>query len=455
MNRSLQRVCVLICGLAGSVAAAAGDDVFAAQWQLTLPSSEAGAYQVELDDTVYATTVSPVLRDLVVVNADGRQVPALLQAAPAPVSASRPTTHPLAWFPLPATAARAGSDITAISEVDPDGRLRRIQWQPTREDVPPAALLVDASAAGAPLQALVLDWGVADAAFERTMRVEGSEDLRSWRPVAAGARLLDLRRGTERLVERRIVFDAPVRMRYLRLTPGAGAGTMPAIVSLLGESAAVTGTPTLHWRALTPVEPVDAEGGVRFALDERLPVTHVDIGLDDNGTARWTLSVRDHADAPWQTVASDWLVYRVGADAASRTPPRALGATLRARQWRLESDVPTAGGAPGLRLGYQPERLVFVAQGAPPFFLRAGSARSVRGDAPVAPLLADLRARNGGDWQPATVALGTRAVLAGDAALAHVQPRDWRIWILWAVLLLGVLLVGGFALSLLRTPRSR
>ncbi|VXB00832.1 conserved exported hypothetical protein [Luteimonas sp. 9C] len=454
MSRVPNRMAVLALGLLSSATlAATSDDAFVAQWPLALPSSDAGAYQVELDDAVYATTVSPVLRDLVVVNRDGRQVPALLQSAPAP--AALPTTQALAWFPLPASAARAGSDIAAISEVDPDGRLRRIQWQSAPGDAPPAALLVDAGALEVPLQALVLDWGVADVAFERAMQVEGSEDLRAWQPLPAGGRLLDLRRGEARLVERRIVFDGPVRTRYLRLTPGAGAGTMPAIVSITGESPAFAEAPALQWRALEPSVPADAEGGFVFRLDARLPVTHVDLGLDGNATARWTLSVRETDDAPWRTVASDWLVYRVGADAASRTPPRALDTTLRARQWRLQPDAPSAGAAPVLRLGYRPERLVFVAEGAAPFSLRAGSGRAVRVDAAVAPLLADLRARNGGRWQPALATLGARTELAGAVALDDTPPRDWGTWLLWGVLLLGVVLVGGFALSLLRAPKPR
>ncbi|MGO3126512.1 MAG: DUF3999 family protein [Luteimonas sp.] len=454
MNRTLKCLAVLSGGVLCSAAiAAAGDDAFVAQWSLTLPSTDAGAYQVELDDAVYATTMSPALRDLVVVNGAGRQVPSLLQSAPAP--AARHTTQALAWFPLPAAAARVGSDIAAISELDPDGRLRRIHWRPAPADAPPAALLVDASASALPLQALVLDWGVADVAFERTMRVEGSEDLRDWQPLPASGRLLDLRRGEARLVERRIVFDTPVRTRYLRLSPGGGAGAMPAIVSVTGESPAVADAPALQWRALEPAGPADVEDGFVFRLDARLPVTHVDLGLDGNATARWTLSVRENDAAPWRTIANDWLVYRVGTDTASRTPPRALDVTLRERQWQLVPDAPSAGAAPVLRLGYRPERLVFVAEGAAPFSLRAGSGRSKRVDAAVAPLLADLRARNGGRWAPSVATLGARTELAGAAALDDTPPRDWGTWLLWGVLVLGVLLVGGFALSLLKAPKPR
>lgn len=445
----LRSTVALLCALA-CAAAAAADDAFVAQWPLTLSTADAGAYRVELDPAVYATTVSPGLRDLVVVNGEGRQVPALLQAAP--TAAPRRQTRALAWFPLPDSAARAGSDIAAISELDPDGRLRRIQWQPARVDAPPAALLIDTGAADVPLQALVLDWGVAEAPFERAMRVEGSDDLRDWRPLPAGGRLLDLRRGDERLVERRISFDGPPHMRYLRLSPGAGAGTMPAIRTLVGESFAAADAPALQWQTLAP-SGTDDEGTV-YGLDARLPVTHVDLDVSGNVTGRWSLSVREGNDDAWRTVASDWLVYRVGGNGAMRTPPRPLEATRRARQWRLVAETPQTAPAPKLRLGYRPEQLVFVAEGAPPFSLRAGSARATRIDAPVAPLLADLRARSGGDWQPAVATPGARTTLAGDAALTAERSRDWGTWLLWGVLLLSVALVGGFALSLLRAPKT-
>jgi hypothetical protein len=67
-------------------------------------------------------------------------------------------------------------------------------------------------------------------------------------------------------------------------------------------------------------------------------------------------------------------------------------------------------------------------------------------------LLADLRARNGGRWAPAVATLGARTELAGPAALDDTPPRDWGTWLLWGVLVLGVVLVGGFAVRLLRTP---
>ena len=100
-------------------------------------------------------------------------------------------------------------------------------------------------------------------------------------------------------------------------------------------------------------------------------------------------------------------------------------------------------------LPFRPEAVVFLAQGAGPYSLAAGSARSQRANAPVAQLLAELRRQRGKDWQPSPAYLGTPSPLAGDAALE--PARDWKSWLLWSVLALGALLVAGFAFSLLRS----
>ncbi len=100
-------------------------------------------------------------------------------------------------------------------------------------------------------------------------------------------------------------------------------------------------------------------------------------------------------------------------------------------------------------MGYQPEVLVFLSQGAAPYALAVGSATARRMEAPIGVLIEELRQRNDPSWQPTLARLeGSPEPLAGDAAL---EPQhDWKAWLLWALLGLGVLIVGGLAVSLLR-----
>src|SRR5439155_26574619 len=103
----------------------------------------------------------------------------------------------------------------------------------------------------------------------------------------------------------------------------------------------------------------------------------------------------------------------------------------RARDWRIEFATPLEH-APTLSLASHPDRFVFLAQGTGPYRLVAGSGRARRGDYPVDAALASLRATQGSNWQPPLAALGARATLSGEAALAVPAPvvhRDWRTWL--------------------------
>lgn len=71
-------------------------------------------------------------------------------------------------------------------------------------------------------------------------------------------------------------------------------------------------------------------------------------------------------------------------------------------------------------------------------------------------MLAALRQERGAQWQPATARIaGAAQPLAGEAALQPAAvPRDWKRWLLWALLVGGAVVVGGFAVSLLRSASA-
>ena len=80
-----------------------------------------------------------------------------------------------------------------------------------------------------------------------------------------------------------------------------------------------------------------------------------------------------------------------------------------------------------------------------------------RADAPLPQLVDALRAQRGQDWQPADATLGKGEPLAGAQTALTPAPveRDWKAWLLWALLVGGALIVAGFAFSLLKKPASK
>lgn len=451
-NKMLALLLAMTAALAASAAATAD---YATQWPLTLGRDGDGAYRVVLDETVYRQLQDPQLRDLVVLNGDGAAVAAGL-FAPQDLLAKPAHRVAVPWFALPATRVDGGAQgWELVSQADADGRLRRVEARVTDQAaaaLPRNALLVDVSRVREAIVALELHWQPL-AALDLGYRVDASDDLEHWQPLATRGRMIDLQRDDRRLLHRRIELYGLLphyqKARYLRLTPDRDDQPI-AITGVSAELAAARATPVPSWLELAGRRVGSGgETAFEFDLDGRFPVQQADVALAGNHALEWRLESRDDADAPWRLRAGPWMAYRVdAAGRGSRSPAQALDAHVRDRHWRLRAntDVPEA---PTLRLGYRPEAVVFLAQGPAPYALAAGSARAQRAEAPIPQLVAELRRQRGADWQPSPAYLGVAKPLAGDAAL---QPaHDWKSWLLWAVLALGALVVAGFAFSLLRS----
>ncbi|WP_299311821.1 DUF3999 domain-containing protein [uncultured Halomonas sp.] len=421
----------------------------ATAWQQAWPiivDAGAPAYRLTLPPEVYATLHTPALADLQVFDSRGRAVPTLLRPS-GPAEAAEEQRQAVPWFPLPLPAS-SEARWELIAETDPDGRLRRVESrgvQPGSERGDGAAL-VDLGGMATPVTALELEWEPDERPVDSRYRVEASDDLEGWRRLPARGRLLDIAHEGEQLVRRRLELGA-VSARYLRLRPDDDS---PPIA--LSGVAAVTRPPLAlpdpEWRVLAGT--LRGEQTFHYRLTQRLPVTLADVESAAAYASQWRLYSREHDDDAWRLRAAPWTGYRLaGDDEVLRSAPQALRALSRDRQWRLVGTSWSAEAPPGLRLGYHPEQLLFLAEGEPPWRLAAGSARESRRPAPVEAVLTSLVERHGTGWQPAAARLGEAQPLAGEAALR--PARDWTQWLLWGVLILGAGLVGGLALRLLRS----
>jgi len=458
MTRIGKTLLVLFATAASMAAVAKAAADYAMQWPLALGRDDGGAYRVVLDETVYRRLRDPQLRDLVVLNHAGVAVPTAVFAPDQPL-AQPPRRIAVPWFALPTAAAAGGAQgWELVSQADADGRLRHVEARITDQSaatLPRSALLVDVSHVREAIVALELHWQPV-AALDLGYRVEASDDLEHWQPQVVSGRMIDLQRDGRRLLQRRI--ELPDRLpddrqaRYLRLTPERSDQPV-AIDGVSVELAAARAAPAPSWLELAGRRSGSgAATAFEFELDGRFPVQQVDVALAGNHALEWRLESRDDADAPWQLRAGPWMAYRVDtAGSGSSSPARELDASVRDRHWRLRANTPVSG-MPALRLGYRPETVVFLAQGPAPYVLAAGSARARRAATPIAELVAELRRQRGADWQPSPAYLGVAKPLAGEAALQPV--RDWRSWLLWAVLASGAVVVTGFAFSLLRSPKS-
>lgn len=441
---------IVLC-LLPAITTAQAPAPYAKRWPLVLSAEQAGAYRVVLDRDVYTTTAWPDLRDIDVLDAHGKPVAAAL------FGPEQPTALParrivVPWFPLPAQAQDAAAPSRVSAQFGENGRIVRIEADGGGAGAsgPARAFLVDLSGIRDNAEALEFTWDTGTPRESR-YRIDGSPDLQNWEVVQDRVTLVDLQRGSQRLVR----DEAPIRggLRYIRFVPLDASPALP-IREVRVRLDAVHQRQEVQWSELQGRR-VSAQGvdSYTYEGDGRYPVAFVDLAMDDYAVGEWTLESRDSTDAPWRLRAGPWVAYRVAGEQPSASPAQPLSSgPARDRYWRLRNRGALPDQTPTLRLGYRPEVMVFVAQGTPPYALVAGSASARRAAVPMPALVDALRRDRGEEWQPAPAYLSASAVLAGDAALvAPPTPRDWKTWLLWGLLIAGAALVAAFAFSLLRS----
>jgi hypothetical protein len=161
---------------------------------------------------------------------------------------------------------------------------------------------------------------------------------------------------------------------------------------------------------------------------------------------------RQQREQPWTPLARHVVFSLVQDGQTRRSPPLELDQAAW-REWRVEADPASPGftAPPQITALLAPVQLVFVASGAPPFTLAAGRADAASMNLPLASLLPGYEP--GAQAKLPAATLAAAAAPATTAAVPTTPPgsqRDTRQWALWAVLLVGVLALGGMAWALLR-----
>lgn len=481
----MKTVAMLICILVCISARAADKQNYAYGWPITTEGSSA-AYQVELTPEIYAALTTPDLRDLDVVNAAGDSVPTAPYHPFA--TGARDQMRTLPMFAIPASdqpAINSEDSIRLHIERGPDGKLRSLdaQVEPAQrtsgsgtamnETTIVAAptspvsgrfdgatkIILDASHLRESILRLFVDWNRQTNATPR-FSIGVSDDLQSWRTIVPNAAVVRLAQDGNSLERHEIPLDnAP--HTYLMLTRLDGASALPNLILNVVTPVSAQ-QPVQRWLTATsdgvdetaPKNPDHVT--FRYHLDAPLPINALNVQLsDDNSVARAQVSNQPMFGPKnlWTTGAGTFVAFRLrDGDTLLVNDPVQGVASARSRDWRVDLAAPISH-APTLTVAYIPDRFVFLAQGAGPYRLIAGSATTRHSDAPVDVALSQLRASAGADWKPPLATLGARSDLQGAKALTvepPPTPQPWKTWLLWGVLVAAAAIVAALALSVLR-----
>jgi len=449
-RRVLAAALALCAGFA--CADAPGPREFAWHAPIELPSG-AGIARIALPAAALAQLQSSDARDLRVFNGAGEPVAFAFMAPPGATPPPRTKTRIYPALPLYSAAAGAsppkGSMQVRIAEAS-GGRSVWVQMDGTPVAAAPRlnAVLFDTQAESQPVSAIELQ-ATLPANTPVWISASTSADLAQWTPLPVRGRVYRFE-GEGAPANLTLEFEQPVQLnkRYLRLDWDGQPG-----VSVQGVAGLVASAAKPVERPRVDLPAPQAAGGNAVEIDTGFltPIAALSLATpQDNTLLPVRVFGRNDASQPWRLLGQTVVFHlATGPQASSNAPLDLHGAS--ARKLRVESTTGANLGAAHLTASveFEPTQVVFVATGAAPFELAAGRADA----APVALALATIASTLGNERKPqdlplAAVGAGTvRPVEAGP--LAGLWPgAPGKSTLLWGVLALGVLLLGGVAWSL-------
>ncbi len=473
-TRTLLHWCALVwgaccaVGLPASLQAADGPQPSEFAWRgsLNVPAS-ASVVRVELPVQALQRMQSSTATDVRIFNAAGGVVPYALLGGVA-LSQATPVAHTNAYkaFPLFAANAEAGGAAKkqrgAVSvRVDTGGQAGSawVRWDDANgaantsngADQPLQAVLFDMRKETQAVDALELSLSLPHNALV-PIAVAVSSDLKEWTEVPTHGPLFQFD-GADAPANSTLELGQPLPLqgRYLRLS---WEGQAPVKVQSLTGRIASGPSAQMPLRALLPVGSSDTNNSLTWNLPFATPIVAVHLQAPHNNTlVPVRILGRNEPSLPWRLLTSS-VVFRLDGTGQTRGNGSIPlhGASLRALRVESSQGQPLPDGGLQASVEFAPLQVAFVASGSGPFTLAVG--RSQTNAAAVdAALLSSVAPAHLGELPLATVVSVTEQP---DSALGAAAPTwlpagtSLRSVLLWAVLGVGVLLLGGVAYSLLR-----
>ena len=452
VKTALLLLCVAIMTASPVVA-----DVTPEQFAFGLPlevSGEQAFYALELPLAVYQGCQREDLGDLRVFNSSGQVVPHALLKPENKTLKQNVAVSELPFFPL--QAERSDDDMSIHVERTKEGTIvdvRAGQSNVSQDVNRGNGYLLDASQLKQRIDSFELLWAEDAEAFLAEIEVETSHDLVKWTSLTT-ATIGWLRYQEFRLEQNRISLPR-ANSRYLRLRgkDGRFAGKL-AKVTVLTRKSSIVAQPKLKRMTRNAIRLSDNEYMVD--LGGALPVTSVSVKLSDNNSlATIQLSSARNEKDPG---INRWrgLAYNISTNGRTFKNPAISVSPRRHRFWDLQvekNETPLAV-APQLEFMWQPDRLVFLAQGSGPYYIAYGSNTLTPTTFHIDALLKLSGPDGRQSFNPDVALPGKPYELGGRGNLSGRAPIPWKEYSLWGILALGVILIGWMAFSLQRKMRE-
>ncbi|MGB3211587.1 MAG: DUF3999 domain-containing protein [Desulforhopalus sp.] len=435
---------------------------FAKGYYLEVDNTTA-VHSLELPEEVYHTVQSADLRDVRVFNGAGEVIPHDFRTVKVGSTELR-EKRSIPFFPLFQVDSLSDPEGFSLQvSRDTAGAIVNITSNPASDTVDRkiTGYLLDLSKLKRTASDLDFQWVKESDSSVFTVNVQQSNDLVRWIPLVHKATLADLKFGGQQ-VARRTVHLPRQPLKYLKLTWQESRWPL-RLTDVTSFSHVLEARRKRRWISLdngTVLEKNDRLT-VDFATNSRLPVSSVQIRFPEtNSIANLSIQSRPDDDTGWKTRCEQVFHHLTFNGAAIHSEPCSFPMTTD-HLWRVVVRQDGAGLRSDSRmitmqLGWQPNELIFIGRGTPPYLLAFGSGKLAQKEKNAGDGMVLQAIKTESSAQVVDVAqLGKSISLGGDSALrSPSQPPPWKQWFLWAVLVLGVALLAFMARSLNREIKS-
>ena len=442
-----------------------------------------GVVGLRLPQSVYIKAKTAGLDDVRVFDAKGVAQPFSLYRPPVDTVAQR-VMLAASVFPL---HTRVQAENSAAIDIDietrPDGTVRSVkartaiakkkskgkEQEPVQESTEERLtnLILDfgAAMAGYPLRIEALRFGAPKDRSNYTAEVwlEASNDLKRWETVGAAELSWLSNDSAQTLANDRLEFS-PQKFRYARLSWRRGE---PALFSSIrAETVSQQHSEPLRETLWVKPQPGRFPGDLAYTTGVALPVEQISLKLSEPNIV-YPMLLGHYVEQPGRQggKATEWIFrprssatfYQITQDEQVRRSGALSVPVGRLAQWVIRPLNAGATAQPELGVSWQPATLVFLAGGTPPYVLGFGREDAQAASQPLAQVAPGFSADELGRLEQAQAGelreSAAKAAAESAAVQAAISARK-RTFILWGVLLLGVVVLGGMAWRLIRQMKA-
>lgn len=421
---------------------------------------DASIYRFALPEFVYDVLTRPDFGDMRVFNRDGEDVPfSLRRPDDGQMTEHARPSFPLIMFPVYGYDQKTGGDGNVSVHIVTDSRGAVIDVKHGKghdegqSNKPVDFYILDLSQVEKKPDQLEFTWDRGEKDQVTRIRILGSQDLDRWTPLVASAVLADIRFGENALKQDSVelpFYESP----YLKVAIIETAEPV-LFTRITGhyQPSRVYDEKQRNWTRVQVNPSTESPGDYLFSVKGHFPIDRLRITFPQKNTmVRAELKSKNDTSDRWTTRYSG-LVYNLTTRGLVFEKTQIPFGQVSDNTWLLSIDTKDGGmgnGLPMIDLGWLPHTMMFVARGEAPFTLAYGSVKAGVHGNPMDSILSGIKPEQE-KFLVKDASMKSTIELGGRKQLERPRgPLPWRKFVLWGILLGGVGLCAGMAVSLYR-----